>query len=384
MRFKEELDLCLAKLNGEIEDSWKDIVNKLDLDIHEDTLRRMAYGYRKYDEYLQKFNLNDKNDEELASLTEKILELKEKRIQLSDERTLTNKKIRSLARIEDFIKLFREELDNFPYKDVKDVTTNDTIKKDQEGVLLLSDIHYGLKIDNPVNIYDPALAYTRMDNLVDKVVSYCKLHNISKLDIFELGDTISGHIHNNIRLENRQNVVKQIVGASDLLSCMLHRLCNELEFVVFNMVEGNHDRVLPRKEDNLNEDSFSILIQELIIEKCKNIPNLRIVKNIGLTYSQMEIKGNKCFGVHGDKDKINNVIGGLTNISGQVPDYVFMGHMHNANEYTEGQSEVIMNGCFCGTDEYAYNLRKNSKAIQKFMVFNDTGRICTYNIDVAK
>ena len=51
--FEWELRLCKAKLNKDIDLDWQEIVDALGLDIHYDSLRKMAYGYQRYDEYLK-------------------------------------------------------------------------------------------------------------------------------------------------------------------------------------------------------------------------------------------------------------------------------------------------------------------------------------------
>ena len=48
----------MAKLNREIDLDWQELVEILGLDISGDTLRKMAYGYREYDDYIK--------DEDLA------------------------------------------------------------------------------------------------------------------------------------------------------------------------------------------------------------------------------------------------------------------------------------------------------------------------------
>lgn len=51
--FEWELRLCKAKLNKEIDMDWQEIVDVLGLDMHYDNLRKMAYGYMRYDEYIK-------------------------------------------------------------------------------------------------------------------------------------------------------------------------------------------------------------------------------------------------------------------------------------------------------------------------------------------
>lgn len=383
MEKKEIINLMLGKLNRENSDSWEDISKATGLNFAPDHLRKMSYGVKLYDEYLEEEGRKNRQGKDAQDIEEKLLDLKKTRKQIQDERTLVNKKIRALARVEDFINIMRDELELLAYEKPLEITkVIDNKESENTGVLLLSDIHYGLGIDSPINAYDPDIAKERMNYVVNEVVKYCNLHKINHLYIYELGDTISGHIHNNLRLENRINVTNQVIGASEMISITLFELAKKINKITFTMVEGNHDRLLPKKDDNLNEDSFSALVQELIIQRTKNISNLTIIPAIGKTFSLIDIKGFTCVGVHGDKDKPQGVIEGLTALTGKVPDYVFMGHFHNANEFTVNQSEVLVNGSFSGTDEYAYNIRKNSKPIQKFLVFNEDGRLCTYNINL--
>lgn len=51
-QFEWKLRLCKAKLNKEIDLDWADIVEKLDLNISADHLRKTAYGYVEYDNYI--------------------------------------------------------------------------------------------------------------------------------------------------------------------------------------------------------------------------------------------------------------------------------------------------------------------------------------------
>lgn len=54
--FEWKLRLCKAKLNKDLDLDWQEIVELLNLDIHPDSLRKMAYGYIEYDDYVNGFN----------------------------------------------------------------------------------------------------------------------------------------------------------------------------------------------------------------------------------------------------------------------------------------------------------------------------------------
>lgn len=51
--FEYKIRLCNAKLNKEIDLDWSEIVELLELDIHPDSLRKMAYGYLEVSDYYQ-------------------------------------------------------------------------------------------------------------------------------------------------------------------------------------------------------------------------------------------------------------------------------------------------------------------------------------------
>lgn len=53
--FEYKVRLCNLKLNKEIDLDWSEIVELLGLDVHPDSLRKMAYGYKEYDDYIKGF-----------------------------------------------------------------------------------------------------------------------------------------------------------------------------------------------------------------------------------------------------------------------------------------------------------------------------------------
>ncbi|MEE7988273.1 hypothetical protein V3Q41_20710, partial [Clostridioides difficile] len=62
-------------------------------------------------DYLNSKIQNNSTQEEIDKINEKILELKKIKVQLSDERSLVNKKIREYSRIDNIIDLFNNKID---------------------------------------------------------------------------------------------------------------------------------------------------------------------------------------------------------------------------------------------------------------------------------
>lgn len=372
----------LAKVNKEIDLDWGEIVELLGLECSPDHCRKVSYGLKEAFDYLNSKIQNNSTQEEIDLIDEKILELKKIKVQLSDERSLVNKKIREYSRVDNIIDLFNNKINDISlHKPFLNSSYESYESSNQEAIMLISDTHYGLETINAFNRYNSDIFKTRIQYLKDRIIEYSKFHKVKRLHLMLLGDLISGHIHNSIRLENRESVVEQIIEVSEILSEFIYELSKEINQIIVYSVGGNHDRILPKKDENLDKDNFNLLIDEYIKLRVKNIDNVIFQENI---YDNdiivTKICGNTCFGVHGDKDKISTAIPKLTSLIRTIPDYVFMAHLHNCKEDTYGESEICVNGSFSGTDTYAKNLRLSSYAMQKFMIFNEEGRVCTYNI----
>jgi predicted phosphodiesterase len=123
---------------------------------------------------------------------------------------------------------------------------------------------------------------------------------------------------------------------------------------------------------------------QLIKARLSGINNIKIVSN---EYDDEIIVGDICghtvFGVHGDADKVNNVVQNLTLMIRKFPDAIVMGHMHHEMKDTVQGIEVIMSDSLCGVDSYAKKIRKIGNAGQTFIIFNRDQRECTYNIKVV-
>lgn len=385
--FNKVIEACVGKLNKEEPFStmgWGEIVDYLGIDWHPDSLRRMAYGIHRYHEYLQDEKISNMSSDEVEKMNEKILELKKERVKLSDLNSMINKKIREQSRHENMLECAREIAKDFNQS--KPLLSNPPIMKSgsKEGLLLLSDWHIGLECKNHWNEYNVEIAKTRLSFLKQRVIDICLHNDVSKLNICCIGDIISGIIHNNLRLENRENVVEQSIIVVEMISELLTSL-STLFKVDFYYVVGNHERISQNKNDSLDKENFGYFILEMIKCRCANLTGLTIHKNnIDDEIISFDIFNDKIVATHGNNfGNLNTYIPKLTSMLGYVPDYVCVGHLHQHIENTYGKTELIVNPSFSGVDSYAKNYGLVGKVGQKLMIFSkEYGKECTYNIDV--
>lgn len=385
--FEEKVNICLQKLNRDIDLDWSEIVEELGLNCSADHLRKLAYAYKEYHEYIQTKGLDSISDEMREKLNKQLLEIKKQKVQLSDLRTEINRQARYQARYEQLLETAKYCCDKAsemkPFYDYE-VVLPDESEITREGVLLLSDLHYGQDVDNYWNSYNKMESEKRCRVLVDRSLEICKRHKVKTVHIMGLGDYINGLIHTTTRLSNRESLVDQVLNVSEAISTIVYSIASEVPYVTLSMTDDNHSRIFANKKENTDKDSFVPFMKEFIKRRIEKLPNVAFIDNhIDDGITVLNVCNRTIVGVHGDKDKFSSVIQNLTSMLKINIDYVCMAHYHNCKEDTFGESELIVNGSFGGTDDYAKNLRLHSKPMQKFMIFSRPyGRECTYNIDV--
>ena len=91
--------LCLAKLNKEIDLDWSEIVEVLGLTCSGDHLRKTAYGMKEEYDFAIANNLVVTDNEQLAELRQKEVDIKKERMKLSTEKSEYNKYLRNISSI---------------------------------------------------------------------------------------------------------------------------------------------------------------------------------------------------------------------------------------------------------------------------------------------
>ena len=381
-QFEKKLKLCLQKLNKEIDSDWIEIVQELGLDVSADHLRKTAYGLKEYDDYIKAKTPEMIGKEEYEKLLEKELEIKRERVKLQDQRNLLNRQIREFARKDNLGEILEKKLNELNMQ--PSIINNEYRYRKSSGrdmVALCSDIHYGIKTTNAMTPYDTDICKEKMKYFIDKTIDYSLENNVDKLYFLVLGDELSGLIHNTTRLEQREDVITQVLEISKLLSESVIKLANNLPFVLVGVAQGNHTRVMADKKDSLEEENFTRLVKEFMRLKLANISNVVFLENeFDESIIEINVKGYNLIGLHGQNDRLNS-ISKLIEMFDKKIDYVCLGHYHNAREFENNKTDVIVNGCFSG-DDYSKRFRLYNKSIQKLLLFTDEGKIATYNINL--
>lgn len=364
---------------------WADITELLGLDLNKDSLRKSQdtiFGGIAVYKKMKSRNLSKEPIDYQNEIQIQLQELKKERIKLSDERAALNRKLRKEARKED-LKDLAIECAEILSKDNIQLDNNKKIENPEEktAVLTLSDFHFGLNIEEFNNIYNPQVFEKRINKLLNKVIEYITLNKVKTLYILGLGDYLSGIIHTTIRIENREDIVQQVVKVSEYLYQFISILSQYTEIFYYDITD-NHGRIFADKDESKNNDNFSLFIRWYLEAKFGSSENIHIMQN---TFSNeigtIEIYNRNYGFTHGHRDKVSDIVQNLSLMTKKFYDGIFMAHCHHFEANEVHGTYIYMNGTLSGTDAYANNIRKTSNPSQNLFILNpEEGIECQYLI----
>lgn len=351
----------------------------------ESAYRKWFQNFAEGLEYANESNLGE--SELIEEIEEKTKEFEIAKQQFQDQRREYRAYLRYEGRIDHLMKTMLDSIkdemnEKKPLEWVKPI-----VNLDSKGALtlLLSDLHKGMVTDNHWNRYNNDIFYVRLNQVTQEVLEYKKLTNVKEIHVFEMGDVISGSIHRLTKLAETEDAVTSTQKVAEALSELLSVLANEFEEVHYYNVKGNHDRVSARKEEEVRTESFHNFIIWYMEARLVEHKNIVFHKNeVDSEIIVAEILGKNYFAVHGHLDGLGKVVQDLTMMVQKFPTAIFMGHQHRNYENEIHSVDLIMNGAFGGTDDYAKDKRLTSKPHQKLLWLTEDGRKATFYINLNK
>ena len=311
-------------------------------------------------------SLSDKEE----YVNSKLHELAMKKVEFSDLVTQNNAYIRRLSReqtIKDIAHDFAQTMSE------KKILETPVLKissdySNAEGVLLLSDWHYGMVCDNPWNKFDPDICKERVNKLLLKTIQIIKKENVTHLHVLDLADLIAGRIHTQIRIESRFDVITQTMQVAEILAEFLNELSYCCEVSFYSCLD-NHSRLEPNKKESMDLESLARLIPWYLVERLKYNDCVEICENTyGADIITCVVAGHNVIGVHGDNDSPTHALERLSLMTHQHYAMLCTAHLHHFSADEQHQSMVVSNSSLMGVDRYAEKLRLTSDSSQTFIV----------------
>ena len=309
---------------------------------------------------------------EWETMEDLLFAIKKERVKLRDERTQIGADVRKIAREESIKEIALEcasliENRKFLYQPL---SIEDNRGGSKSAILELSDWHYGINVDSYWNTYNPDIAKYRISKLRDEVIRYINFHDVKDLWVVNLADLICGRIHLTLRLQSRIDVITQIMEVSEILAEFLNDLRNTGCEIHYVSCLDNHSRIEPNKKDSIDFESLTRITDWYLVKRLDGVVHFHENK-----YSQdiitFEVGGYKVAGIHGDKDKPNEVVKHITMMTHSHYDLILTAHLHHFSCDEQNETVVISNGSLMGTADYAEKLRLSSRPSQNLIIVSD-------------
>ena len=278
--------------------------------------------------------------------------------------------IRRQARLEHLEDCVKETIKQYEPIKLPEITSNNNDKK--EAMIAISDWHIGMKFEGRFNTFNHSIAEERINKVKKKTSDVIDKENINRLHIANLGDMISGGIHVSTRVQAEEDVIQQVIRASEYLKDFIKTFLDKGIEVEYYHIIGNHGRYQANKSEVAGiEENFEKLIFTILETAFSQYKNFRSQQcKDGLI--ETEIASKKIILNHGDYDKNTNAAMRLPQLFGYVPDYIISGHIHHSVSKDFGVTEHIVNPSLIGADDYATGGRFGGKPGQKLILFNET------------
>ena len=310
-------------------------------------------------------------DEQEARIDEKIDEFSRLKVSLADERSCNMRMLRRFSREESI----KEIAHDFAVLMTQNVRMPMVVKPFQyktdtkrEGILLLSDWHYGMECDNPWNKFNPDICRKRVEKLLNRTCELVKQHSLSHIHVMNLSDLIAGRIHSQIRFESRFDVITQTMEVAEILADFLNKLSAFCSVNYYDCLD-NHSRLEPNKKESMDLESLVRIIPWYLKERLINNSCIKICENeFGADIITCSVLGHNIIGVHGDKDRPTNALDRLSLMTHRHYDMLCTAHLHHFSADEQHQSVVVSNSSLMGVDRFAQKLRLTSDPSQTLVI----------------
>ena len=347
-----------------------------------DVARRMLYGSRRTLELMDSENVkNITDDVVLSKIDANMIEMRKERQKFYDYRNAFNKLVRDRSRQEELNEILKNAILNADLPTLDYIPT-EIETSDNDLLVSLNDIHYGASHSNYWGTYNSEVCRDMMCRYLSQIIRIANTHHSENCIIWENGDAISGAIHRSIQVTNKENVIEQIMGVSELIAEFIAELSKHFRRVKFVSVAGNHSRIEANKENALVEERLDDLVEWYLKARLQTFENVEIGagQRIDPTMYIVNIRGLNYLGIHGDFDSSSSKVQSLQTMVGKPLYAVLSGHLHHNKIDSVQGIKTIMAGSFLGIDQFCVEKRIYGRAEQMVCVCDENGVVCHYDV----
>ena len=350
-------------------------------------VRKRMYGMKAVIDAIEREGEDAiRSTDRMSELDRKKIELQAERQKFYDQRNAFNKLVRERSRQEELNEILVKSIQegDLPRLDYEFDPYGVVTQSDNDLLVSLNDIHYGATVENYWNTYNSDICREMMCRYLDRIIQIARTHSSQNCIVWANGDEISGNIHKSITVTNKENVMEQIKGVSELIAEFIAELSKHFVTVTFVSVAGNHSRFDPNKDNALVSERLDDLIEWYLAARLQSFENVIIGggEKVDETMYLIDVRGKTYCGVHGDFDGSPSKIQALQTMARKPLYAVLSGHLHHCKIDDVQGIRTIMAGSFLGMDDYCVQKRIYGRPEQMVCVCDETGVRCSYNVSL--
>ena len=350
-------------------------------------VRKRMYGMKAVIDAIEREGEDAiRSTDKMSELDRKKIELQAERQKFYDQRNAFNKLVRERSRQEELNEILVKSIQegDLPRLDYEFDPYGVVAQSDNDLLVSLNDIHYGATVENYWNTYNSDICREMMCRYLDRIIQIARTHSSQNCIVWANGDEISGNIHKSITVTNKENVIEQIKGVSELIAEFIAELSKHFVTVTFVSVAGNHSRLDPNKDNALVSERLDDLIEWYLAARLQSFENVVIGggEKVDETMYLIDVRGKTYCGVHGDFDGSPSKIQALQTMARKPLYAVLSGHLHHCKIDDVQGIRTIMAGSFLGMDDYCVQKRIYGRPEQMVCVCDETGVRCSYNVSL--
>lgn len=350
-------------------------------------VRKRMYGMKAVIDAIEREGEDAiRSTDRMSEFDRKKIELQAERQKFYDQRNAFNKLVRERSRQEELNEILVKSIQegDLPRLDYEFDPYGVVTQSDNDLLVSLNDIHYGATVENYWNTYNSDICREMMCRYLDRIIQIARTHSSQNCVVWANGDEISGNIHKSITVTNKENVIEQIKGVSELIAEFIAELSKHFVTVTFVSVAGNHSRLDPNKDNALVSERLDDLIEWYLAARLQSFENVIIGggEKVDETMYLIDVRGKTYCGVHGDFDGSPSKIQALQTMARKPLYAVLSGHLHHCKIDDVQGIRTIMAGSFLGMDDYCVQKRIYGRPEQMVCVCDETGVRCSYNVSL--
>ncbi len=298
----------------------------------------------------------DEYELEREELIQYSINLKKKLQRTQDTLRIERKALRFENRASQHVENLLEDLiDSVPKCKIQP-NKYEVCDNNKSGIIQLSDLHIGERVDLANNKYDFDTAKKRLNMFFNEAITEFKLKSITNVFILLTGDLINLDTHMDKKITNEACRSEAMTKAFEMLSACIELLLKEGFNLSMASVVGNESRLDGyEKFSSINSiamNNFDYLLYFLI--KTRYNDSITFLNNGDTLEDMVNVNGKNIILVHGDKLSHNNLIDSVNKLklrwfekTGIMADYCLLGHIHQdkiENIYARSGSLVGANG----------------------------------------